>query len=321
MNQENQTIYRTSSARTGKMLAIVLGICIVGGVIFFSMWDYWTSYQAPVVAKMAGETEHAVKPGVVTGKHIESNLKFIESPDFKTFAFNSLPGEPDHNPTINLNVGDEVIFNVSNGGKSFHAFGVTKSTEGTTGVIPTSAIKSASNPLKPGESGRSEFIPTEEGTFYYICTVPGHREQGMVGEVIVGPAKAGEVPKEAAAPTGTHLDFSVNFVESADFKTFAFNALPGEEGNNPEFKVKSGDEVTFSVKNNGKSFHAFGIVADPENVNNVLWKSAIAAPTNPIKPGQGGSVTFIAGAPGTYYYVCTVPGHALQGMKGSFIVE
>jgi len=186
MNQENQTIYRTSSARTGKMLAIVLGICIVGGVIFFSMWDYWTSYQAPVVAKMAGETEHAVKPGVVTGKHIESNLKFIESPDFKTFAF---------------------------------------------------------------------------------------------------------------------------------------NALPGEEGNNPEFKVKSGDEVTFSVKNNGKSFHAFGIVADPENVNNVLWKSAIAAPTNPIKPGQGGSVTFIAGAPGTYYYVCTVPGHALQGMKGSFIVE
>ncbi|MBA4436707.1 MAG: hypothetical protein H2B04_05225, partial [Nitrosopumilaceae archaeon] len=31
--------------------------------------------------------------------------------------------------------------------------------------------------------------------------------------------------------------------------------------------------------------------------------------------------TFIAGAPGTYHYICTVPGHALQGMIGEFIVE
>jgi len=185
MNQDNQTIYRTTSARTGKMLAIVLGICIVGGVIFFSMWDYWTSYQAPVVAQMAG-AKNTGPAAVATGKTISEDLKFIES---------------------------------------------------------------------------------------------------------------------------------------SDFKTFAFNALPGEEGHNPEFKVKSGDEITFSVKNNGKSFHAFGIVSDPENVNNVLWNSAIAAASNPLKPGQDGSVTFVAGAPGTYYYVCTVPGHALQGMKGSFIVE
>ena len=320
MNQPNQEIYRTTSARTGKMMAILLGICIVGGIIFFSMWDYWTSYQAPVVAQMAGESEHKLAPGVATGKHMDVTLKFIESPDFKTFAFNALPGEEGHNPTINANVGDEIVFNVSNGGKSFHAFGVTKEAEGTAGVISTSAIKSASNPLKPSEGGTSEFIPSEEGTYYYICTVPGHREQGMVGEIVVGPEQAVETPT-AAAPTGNHIDLSVNFIESSDFKTFAFNALPGEEGHNPEFKVKSGDEITFSVTNNGKSFHAFGIVSDPENVNSVLWNSAIAAASNPIKPGQGGSVTFIAGAPGTYYYICTVPGHALQGMKGSFIVE
>ena len=30
------------------------------------------------------------------------------------------------------------------------------------------------------------------------------------------------------------------------------------------------------------------------------------------------SITFTAGAPGTYYYICTVPGHALQGMIGNF---
>lgn len=301
-------------------MAIMLGICIVGGVIFFSMWDYWTSAPAAVVAQMAGETEHEIAPGVATGKHMEVTLNFIESPDFKNLAFNALPGEEGHNPTITANVGDEIVFSVANSGKSFHAFGVTKAEEGIGGIISTSAIKSASNPLKPGESGTSEFIPSEEGTYYYICTVPGHREQGMVGEIVVGPAQTGEDPK-AAAPTGVKHDFSVDFIESSDFRTLAFNALPGEEGHNPEFRVKSGDEVTFSVVNAGKSFHAFGIVADPENFNNILWNSAIASASNPLKPGQDGSVTFTAGAPGTYYYICTVPGHALQGMKGSFIVE
>ena len=43
--------------------------------------------------------------------------------------------------------------------------------------------------------------------------------------------------------------------------------------------------------------------------------------TSPLKPGEDGSTTFVAGAPGTYYYICTVPGHALQGMQGSFTVE
>jgi nitrite reductase (NO-forming) len=320
MNHDNQTIYRTTPARTGKMMAIMLGICILGGAIFFSMWDYWLSSPAPVVAQMAGESEHNLPPNVATGKHMEVTLNFVESSDFKTFTFNALPGEEGHNPTINVNVGDEIVFNVTNGGKSFHAFGVTKASEGVTGIISTSAIKSASNPLKPSESGTSEFIPSEEGTYYYICTVPGHREQGMVGEIIVGPAKA-SAPSVAAAPTGVHHDFGVNFVESSDFKTFAFNALPGEEGHNPEFSVKSGDEVTFTVKNAGKSFHSFGIVSDPENFNNILWNSAIGAASNPLKPGQDGSVTFTAGASGTYYYICTVPGHALQGMKGSFTVE
>jgi nitrite reductase (NO-forming) len=269
---------------------------------------------------MAGESEHGLAPGVATGKHMEVTLNFIESSDFRTLAFNALPGEEGNNPVINANVGDEIVFNVANAGKSFHAFGVTKADEGFAGIIPGTEVASANNPLKPGQSGMSEFIPSEEGTYYYICTVPGHRDQGMVGEIVVGAAQAG-TSAEPAAPTGVHHDFSVDFIESSDFRTLAFNALPGEEGNNPEFRVKSGDEIAFSAINAGKSFHAFGIASDPENFNNILWNSAIASPNNPLKPGESGSVTFTAGAPGTYYYICTVPGHALQGMQGSFIVE
>ena len=316
----HQTVYRTTPARTGKMLIIMLGICIVGGVIFFSMWDYWISEAPPVVAMMAGDVDHAA-PAAATGKTITSDLSFIESSDFRTLAFNALPGEPDNNPTINMNVGDKVIFNVVNDGVSFHSFGVTKDAEGFGGIIPGSEIASASNPLKAGESGTSEFIAGEEGTYYYICTVPGHREQGMVGEIIIGPAQGGGSSGEAAAPTGVSHDFTLDFVESDDFRTLAFNALPGEDGNNPEIRVNSGDEVAITSNNLGKSFHSFGVVTNPEDFNNVIWGSEIASASNPLKPGEGGSATFIAGAPGTYYYICTVPGHALQGMQGSFIVE
>ena len=185
MSHDNSQVYRTSPARVAKMMAIMLGICIVGGVIFFSMWDYWTSQPPPVVALMAGDSG-AAGPAAHTGATIMSSLLFIESSDFRTLAFNALPGEPDNNPTINMEVGDKIIFDVVNDGRSFHAFGVTQDDEGFGGIIVDSDVASASNPLKSGEGGTSEFIAGEEGVFYYICTVPGHREQGMVGTIIVG---------------------------------------------------------------------------------------------------------------------------------------
>ena len=320
MSHDNaQTVYRTTPARTGKMMAIMLGICIVGGVTFFSMWDYWISEPAPVVAMMAGETDHA-DPAAQTGQTITSDLSFIESPDFRTLAFNALSGEDGNNPTINMSVGDKVVFNVVNDGKLLHSFGITKDAEGFSGIIPESEVATASNPLKPSESGFSEFVAGEEGTYYYICTVPGHREQGMVGEIIVGPSQ-GDSSAKAADPTGVSHDFTLDFVESDDFRTLAFNALSGEDGNNPEIRVNSGDEVTINSSNLGKLFHAFGVVTNPEDFNSIIWDSEIAAATNPLKPGESGSTTFLSGAPGSYYYICTVPGHALQGMQGSFIVE
>lgn len=315
---EQEPIFRTSPARVGKMLAIVGGICIVGGAIFFSQWDYWISSPAPVVVAQQAKQAEPTGPAVVTGKEIKVSLDFVESSDFRTLAFNALPGEPDNNPEIHANVGDKIVFEVTNAGKSFHSFAVTIAEEGFDQPISGTEIATASNPLKPGEGGQSTFVPSEPGTYYYICTVPGHREQGMQGKIIVGEAGA---PAEAAAPTGVSHTFELDFVESDDFRTLAFNALPGEEGNNPEIRVNSGDTVTIKSKNAGKSFHSFGVVTVPEDPNSIVWNSAINSPTNPLKPGEEGEVTFTVGAPSTYYYICTVPGHSLQGMKGSFIVE
>jgi len=319
--EQQDPIYRTSPERTVKMMVIMLGICIAGGALFFGFWDFWISMPPPAASLNLGTDDHGgAGAGTVTetGVEIPVSLSFVESSDFRTLAFNALPGESGNNPIITANVGDKIVFDVINDGVSFHAFGVTAAEEGFEGIFPGSEIAAATNPLKAGESGVSEFVPSEPGTYYYICTVPGHRMQGMVGEIIVGD---GPAAAEAAAPTGVSHDLTLDFVESSDFRTLAFNALPGEPGSNPEIRVNSGDEVTVTTINAGKSFHAFGVVSNPDDFNSVIFDSAIAAATNPLKPGESGDVTFLAGAPGTYYYICTVPGHALQGMQGLFIVE
>ena len=303
-------------------MAIMLGICIAGGAIFFAMWDYWISEPAPVVAMLAELNAVDTDTGVpLSGKTITTDLVFVESSDLLELGFNALPGEEGSNPTITANVGDTLVLNIRNDGNTFHAFGITQESEGFRGIIHDTHLDTQNNLLHKGESGVVEYQLLEEGTYYYICSIPGHRQQGMSGQIIVGPAEAAAPPAVAKPPTGVSHEFVLDFVESDDFLTLAFNALPGEEGNNPEIRVNSGDEVTISATNLGRSFHSFGVTSDPDDFNNVLWDSDIAAATNPLKPGEGGTTTFTAGAPGSYYYICTVPGHAVQGMQGSFIVE
>jgi len=306
MSHDNSQIYRTTSARTGKMLAIMLGICIVGGIIFFSMWDYWISQPPPVVALMGGGDDHA-GPAVHTGATITSDLSFIESSDFRTLAFNALPGEPDNNPTINMEVGDKIMFNVVNDGRSFHSFGVTSDDEGFSGIIPGSEVASASNPLKAGEGGTSEFIAGEDGVFYYICTVPGHREQGMVGQIIVGDASAQvmepevveevmepEVVEEVMEPESTPVEF--NGVISVPEGT----GTPGCDETNACYipfnvSISAGEEITWSNDDTAAHTVTSGSPADGPDGN---FDSGLFM--------AGGTFSTTLDESGEYSYFCMV---------------
>ena len=290
-------VYRTTPARTGKMLVIMLGICIVGGAIFFGMWDYWISQPPPVVAMMAGGDDHG-GPAAHTGGTITSDLSFIESSDFRTLAFNALPGEPNNNPTINMEVGDKVMFNVVNDGRSFHSFGVTHDDEGFSGIIPGSEVASASNPLKGGESGTSEFIAGEEGIFYYICTVPGHREQGMVGQIIVGDASAQilepEVVEEVMEPESTPVEFSgvISLPEGS--------GAPGCDETNECYipfnvSVSAGDEITWSNDDSAAHTVTSGSPADGPDGN---FDSSLFM--------AGGTFSVTLDGSGEYPYFCMV---------------
>jgi nitrite reductase (NO-forming) len=322
-SEHEAPILRTSPQRVGKMLAIIIGIMIVGGAIFFWHYDFWNSYL-PIAGKLQeqGEAKSAAQ-GTATGKEIDVSLTFVESPDFKNYGFDAPIGTAGANPEVDVVVGDKIVFNVKNAGKSFHAFGVTDSKTGPGPVIEGTGIGTADNPMKPGADGKVTFVPAKAGEYYYICVVPGHRELGMEGKIEVREASSGSTALSSAAvtPTGNKVEFSLSFVMSTDFKDYAFNTLTGQPGHNPDIKVKSGDTVTIHIKNDSKSFHSFGVVTDPEDPTNVLWNSAFKSADNPMKPGESGDVTFVAGAPRTYHYICTVPGHAALGMSGNFIVE
>lgn len=322
MSHTEEPILRTTPARFGKLLAILIGIMVVGGVIFFGNYSYWNSYL-PVAGKIQeeGTIGQHVSQGKATGQTVDVKLDFVESPDFKTYAFNAVSGS-DRNPDIHVHVGDKIQFHITNAGKSFHAFAVTASKEGPGPAIEGTTVGTADQPMKPKETGEATFVPSQPGEYYYICAVPGHRELGMEGKIEVAPASgAAEASGTEVKATGNKVEFSVSFVMSSDFKQYAFNALPGQPGSNPDIKVKSGDTVTIHVKNDSKSFHSFGVVVDPEVPTNVLWNSAAGSPDQPLKPGESKDVTFVAGAAGTYHYICTVPGHAALGMDAKFIVE
>jgi len=68
-------------------------------------------------------------------------------------------------------------------------------------------------------------------------------------------------------------------------------------------------EVTFVVRNEGQTPHDFRIRG-----NGVDHKT----PT--IQPGDSETFT-VTLEPGTYDYKCTIEGHAMLGMEGSFTVE
>jgi uncharacterized cupredoxin-like copper-binding protein len=71
----------------------------------------------------------------------------------------------------------------------------------------------------------------------------------------------------------------------------------------------SAGTIHFVVENTGAMQHDFAIQA-----NGVEEKSVL------LNPGQSTTLN-VTLAPGTYTYRCTVPGHEVLGMKGTFTVN
>jgi rusticyanin len=100
---------------------------------------------------------------------------------------------------------------------------------------------------------------------------------------------------------------------------------------NPRIIVPAGSQVTIQLIN-ADSDTAHGLVITASDATGSWMPMMTARPAftgsalwflgNPTAAGMHeGTLTFTATTPGTYHYLCPVPGHAQKGMTGTFSVQ
>jgi rusticyanin len=155
----------------------------------------------------------------------------------------------------------------------------------------------------------------------------------------VSPAQAvrlgSQVPAGATVSRGTHrITFSAASVRlvvlaspaGGPDETFRIAGLV-----NPAIVVKAGAHVSIEVIN-ADPRTAHGLVVTAGQARSSVMPMMTASPAfpgsalwflgNPTSAGMhAGTLSFTAATPGTYRYLCPVPGHAQAGMAGTFIVS
>jgi uncharacterized cupredoxin-like copper-binding protein len=90
----------------------------------------------------------------------------------------------------------------------------------------------------------------------------------------------------------------------------------------PTLRFTTSDVVNITVINVGKVPHAFAVTNAPQTGADVLFKAEIGSESNPLQPGQEGSVVFEPNLTGSAFnYICPISGHAEAGMYGSIIIS
>jgi len=246
------------------------------------------------------------------------------------------------NPTLTANPGDTVRVTLISGEGATHNIvfeGVNARSADVTGI---------------GNSVSLEFTAGSDGTFAYICDIPGHRQAGMEGQFVVGsgvgsaagggytgggtaaaalPAGAADPnavdivrdPTDLPGPIGsrgpTTLRVDLETVELsgqlADGTTYRYWTFNGKVPG-PFIRVRVGDTIEVHLKNLPDSLmtHSvdFHAVTGPGG-------GAVATQT---QPGGETMFTFQALNPGLYVYHCATPmvaHHIANGMYGLILVE
>jgi uncharacterized cupredoxin-like copper-binding protein len=90
----------------------------------------------------------------------------------------------------------------------------------------------------------------------------------------------------------------------------------------PTLRFAISDVVNITVINVGKIPHAFAVTRMPRTGANVLFNAEIGSESNPLQPGQEGSVIFKPNlTSSSFSYICPIPGQAEAGMYGSVIIS
>ncbi len=134
------------------------------------------------------------------------------------------------------------------------------------------------------------------------------------------------------APAAAHAD---------DAKTIQIQATDQMKFDVTSIDASPGEKITITLTNVGKlpkvaMAHNFVLLKAGTNVNAFAaaalthqdtgylppeLSGQVIAATKLLGPGESDTITFVAPAAGTYDYICSFPGHALAGMRGTLNVK
>jgi nitrite reductase (NO-forming) len=205
----------------------------------------------------------------------------------------------------------------------------------------------------PGRTARQTLTFDTPGEYTFVCSIPGHKEAGMHGKLVIGqpgladqahhadgrapvtppnievrplPAGVTRLPQPEVAPplnrsepANVKVDLETREVTAllADgiaYHYWTFNGtVPG-----PMVRVRQGDSVELHLSNSPATQASHSI-----NLHAVSGPGGGAWATQ-IAPGANGSIRFKATRPGVYVYHCMTPPvgqHVANGMYGMIVVE
>ena len=144
-------------------------------------------------------------------------------------------------------------------------------------------------------------------THEYYCSVPGHRERGMVGVLTIAEGDGATASPAAATPAAepaTEAPADAGGSEAATSVDVSAVELAFDP---KEFTIAANTDVTITITNDGVLEHDFAV-------------DDLGVMSDMLASGDQTTVTINA-APGTYEFHCTVTGHAQAGMVGTITVE
>jgi uncharacterized cupredoxin-like copper-binding protein len=162
---------------------------------------------------------------------------------------------------------------------------------------PGITLVSRGDAIDPGKTQSRVVDLTKPGTYLFVCNIPGHFRQGMFRAVTVTTPSAEQAYIAAglsewhiAAPT-TIKAGTVN-LEAANFGTIQHELLVFKSDLPPS---------SYPVDKNGN------IIEDDPSIH-------LISDGDNIDPGKTQSRTVDLTQPGTYLFVCNIPGHFKAGM-------
>jgi nitrite reductase (NO-forming) len=160
--------------------------------------------------------------------------------------------------------------------------------------------------LAPSQGGWMEFTLDQEGNYPFVTHSFGDMTKGAAGILHTGGAPMPKAPPAAAAPAAA---------AKADV-----NVTLGDmwiKSDKPTFKA---GKISIAVKNTGATGHGFAIVKAPAKVTGGMVDHDSMLVMGKVLNG-GQSETLSANlAPGSYEFICHVPGHYMAGQKMKFDV-